>query len=828
MSLSPSALGIAAAVGAGLIGLYSAAAAVRTHLPWARWRVAALGVCRLLLLAAVGAWCLGLRVEVPRSAGPVEMVVLADRSPSISAAGRREAAGWTARARAAMKRLGGSMTVIEVGASGRSSPLSEALSAARASFTGRGDKRILLLSDGRATTADPLTLAAALAREGVACFAVPIEPLAGESVLAELAVPAAMWRAVPSPVQAVLRSASAGACKLTLRVDGEVARQRTVQLGAGLMTAVEMPVVLAADGVHRLEVRAEFAGDQLEWNNAASALVDVPLAPRVVIVSRSAAVAGPLAAALAASGLAVGAVGPGELPARLACDAIVLDDVSAKALGQPRMRAMEAFVRGGGGIVFTGGRSAYGAGGYLATPLEGVFPVLLRPRKEYPPYALAVVLDNSWSMNEGLTSAVGKIDIAKEIAIAAMEGLNRGDWLTLVSFDSDYHEIIAPTKVADLAPARYEVSRIGAFGMTNILGGLLEAARKLPGIDAPYKHILLISDGKETETGTDYSRLLASLQRQRVTLSAIAVGLNPNLKLLNTLAYGGKGRFYRARSLKEVPAAVLQEARSLADQLVVDLPLPARKLEDDPALAGIDVEALPALGGYNRSRARPHAWTPLVISPKQDPLLARMRYGRGQALAFLSAATGPWAADWMNRRPKEYVTFWRQAVASVLGPPHRPLAPATDWADGWPVFDLSACAPAGGELRVHRLAGGKVLSAAAGAEVRAAGAEAVLATSRGPANRAFAWSRTYGREFGDLTAGHRTLGDLCRITGGAYEPKGDEPFAPGRSAGADEVAPEAWLLAAAALLAVELLLRRLPALTGLLRRRQPDGANRGV
>ena len=140
-----------------------------------------------------------------------------------------------------------------------------------------------------------------------------------------------------------------------------------------------------------------------------------------------------------------------------------------------------------------------------ATPLEPAFPVHLDPNKDYPPFALVVVLDNSWSMNEALGASVGKIDIAKEIASAAVDGLHEGDWLALVSFDSEYHNIIAPTKVKDLEPAKYEISRIGAFGMTNILGGLTEAARILLGIDAAYKHIVLMSDGRETEVGTDYS-----------------------------------------------------------------------------------------------------------------------------------------------------------------------------------------------------------------------------------------------------------------------------------------------------------------------------------
>ena len=102
------------------------------------------------------------------------------------------------------------------------------------------------------------------------------------------------------------------------------------------------------------------------------------------------------------------------------------------------------------------------------------------------------------------------------------------------------------------------------------------------------------------------------------------------------------------------------------------VPLEARKLEDDPAIAGIDVPALPKLLGYNRTRARTHAWTPLVISSKNDPLLARMRYGRGQSLAFTSSAAWPWAKEWIESKKPDYVAFWKQAVVSVLPSPRPP------------------------------------------------------------------------------------------------------------------------------------------------------------
>ena len=127
---------------------------------------------------------------------------------------------------------------------------------------------------------------------------------------------------------------------------------------------------------------------------------------------------------------------------------------------------------------------------------------------------------------------------------------------------------------------------------------------------------------------------------RKITLSTISVGLAPNVKLMNTLAYAGKGRHHHTKSYDQIPAVVLREARSMDDQLLVDLALTARQVSDDPAIDGIDVTKLPALGGFNRSRARRHAWTPLVISSKNEPLLARMRYGSGQSLAFTSAATG--------------------------------------------------------------------------------------------------------------------------------------------------------------------------------------------
>lgn len=802
---------------AGLIlacGIYSLWMVLRTHLPWRRWRLVSMAIIRVLLLVALAAWALDLTVGLPGLGRSAEVVVLVDRSTSVSAQGQAMADQRITHARSA---LGDSrVTVIEAGRQRRGgSPLAEGLSEAAAAFHTNGERRLLLLSDGMATTADLSSAAAILREKNIHLLAQPIDTLAGESLVADLSVPAVAWQTAPVPVEITLRSATGGPSTITMSIDGKVTDRRDVTLQRG-QNVIQIPATFAAEGTHLVEVHATFGTDVYDWDNSAAALVYVPLAPRVALLTGNTAAAAGLDNVLRGHGIQVRSYDAQSLPDRLDCDCLVLDNVPAESLGKTKLDAIEKFAAAGGGIVFTGGPSAYAAGGYRNSPLEGVFPVLLEPKKEHIPYAMIVVLDNSWSMNEGVTSNVGKIDLAKEIAIAAVEGLSKGDWLSLVSFDSDYHNIINPTKVEDLEPAKYEISRIGAFGMTNILGGLQEASRFMPRIDAAYKHIVLISDGKETETGTDYSRVLTQLDAQKVTLSTIAVGPNPNTKLMNTLAHAGKGRFHHAKSLDEIPSAVLREAQGMEDDLLGRLPQQARKVQDDPALAGVDVDKLPPLLGYNRARARTHAWTPLVISPRNEPLLARMRYGRGQSLAFLSSAGPRWSGPWITQQPQQYAAFWRQAVLSVLPPPYQQFNPHVTYHDGRPTFSFSSD-PAEGLLKAVVAAESGVAPFEIKDQLPVGDSRAVLASQTGKSISAFGWSRTYGREFDDPAKGLAAMETLCRVTGGIFRPQEDQIIAPASSGGSLTLSPAAFLIIAAVLLSVELVLRRYPVLGGLLK-----------
>jgi hypothetical protein len=60
-------------------------------------------------------------------------------------------------------------------------------------------------------------------------------------------------------------------------------------------------------------------------------------------------------------------------------DVVVLDNVDAQGLSMPTWRAIAQRVRGGMGLVMTGGYHSFGPGGFRGTPLEDVLPITIGP-----------------------------------------------------------------------------------------------------------------------------------------------------------------------------------------------------------------------------------------------------------------------------------------------------------------------------------------------------------------------------------------------------------------------------------------------------------------
>ena len=76
---------------------------------------------------------------------------------------------------------------------------------------------------------------------------------------------------------------------------------------------------------------------------------------------------------------------------------------------------------------------------------------------------------------------------------------------------------------------------------------------------------------------------------------------------------------------------------------------------------------MPPLYGYVATSPKDAAQT-ILVSAKDDPVLAAWQYGLGKAVAFTSDATGRWAREWIDW--DQFPQFWGQVVRYTIGDPN--------------------------------------------------------------------------------------------------------------------------------------------------------------
>jgi hypothetical protein len=264
---------------------------------------------------------------------------------------------------------------------------------------------------------------------------------------------------------------------------------------------------------------------------------------------------------------------------------------------------------------------------------------------------------------------VTKIDMVKEATIAALEKLTRKDYVAVISFDTEVHTILPMQRAENIPAMVKEISTMASFGLTNFYPALVEAQKILAkGTVADYKHAILISDGRPSGAAKDYAGQLEKMRKDKIVVSTIAVGVDADKKLMNNIAAWGGGQYYFTDKVESVPEAMMKEAGRIKELLIVEGDFAPRPgpTPHSPILKGIDVAAMPRVLGFNRSRAKETAQVELIVSAKDEPLLASWHYGAGSAVAFTSDAKNIWCPDWVGGWEKGYARFWRQLVLGTL------------------------------------------------------------------------------------------------------------------------------------------------------------------
>ncbi len=559
--------------------------------------------------------------------------------------------------------------------------LAEAIRLSLALLPPDAARRLVILSDGAATTGDTAEAARLAAAAGVSIDVVPLSrPASGdEIILRDVRAPARVGQGETFRLEVSADSTTATGAMLRVLGDGAVIYEENVRLQPGANSFV---VRLRADepAFTRYRVQLTPAGtlDTYPQNNELAAFTEVVGQPRVLVVAAEGVdrdgdplpdEAAQLVGALSGSGLAVDRATPQALSPSLAdladYAAVILVNVNARDLSPRKMEALQAYVRDlGGGLTAVGGATSFGMGGYFGTPLEETLPVNMQidDQERFPAVSLVMVIDRSGSMS-ATEGGVTKIQLAAEGAIRALELLNDFDDMTIIPVDEAPSTIIGPVTGANRDEAIDQMRRMGAGGGgIFVRTGLEAAAEALAASDNEVKHIIVLADGADAEQQEGVPQLIEQLTGEGVTVSMVSIGAGPHTLWLQEMAELGNGRFHFTDQAANLPQIFTQETVAIQRNYVIEERFFPTQSAASPILLGIG--ETPPLLGYVGTSPKATAQTSLVTH-LGDPLLATWQYGLGRSLAWTSDATGRWAADWV--RWDGYATFWNQAARWTFG-----------------------------------------------------------------------------------------------------------------------------------------------------------------
>src|SRR5690606_37211040 len=277
----------------------------------------------------------------------------------------------------------------------------------------------------------------------------------------------------------------------------------------------------------------------------------------------------------------------------LSFDAMILCNVPADQLSIRQMDMIRGYVRDfGGGFIMLGGDQSFGLGGYFQTPIEEILPVRMPIQKDLmrPALAIFLVIDKSGSM-DGV-----KIDLAKRAAVATADAINPRDQIGVAGFDSESRVLLELTSAMDRAQITSSIGQLTAGGGTFMYPALQDALSRLQESSARRKHIIVLSDGQTQ--GFGYEDMAAAIAADGITLSTVGIGADADMPLLEGMAAIAGGPAYFTNDLHSIPQIFTREALRAANTMLVERLVQPVAIQDDPALAAIDLEDLPLLTGY--------------------------------------------------------------------------------------------------------------------------------------------------------------------------------------------------------------------------------------
>ncbi|MBI4162015.1 MAG: VWA domain-containing protein [Acidobacteria bacterium] len=191
---------------------------------------------------------------------------------------------------------------------------------------------------------------------------------------------------------------------------------------------------------------------------------------------------------------------------------------------------------------------------------DGVPQEILEVSPERRPLALALLIDTSGSMVEGMK-------MVHEAATRCVESLRPEDRVAVIDFDTNVYLLSGFTQ--DREDSKASIRSTFADGGTALYDALNASFRLLAEVSGP-KAIILLSDGEDTDSRLDLDRVVEKARTSDTIVYSVGLGtgmLDVGLRgVLKDLSEGTGGRAFFPDNLNELDSVY----RSIAQELTND------------------------------------------------------------------------------------------------------------------------------------------------------------------------------------------------------------------------------------------------------------------
>jgi uncharacterized membrane protein len=327
--------------------------------------------------------------------------------------------------------------------------------------------------------------------------------------------------------------------------------------------------------------------------------------------------------------------------------AVLIENTLADEIGLRAMETLAVWVKEtGSGLMMTGGKYAYGPGGYFRSPLEPIMPVSMELRREHRKLSLAIVvaMDRSGSMSMTVGDGRTKMQLANLATAEVFDMLSPMDEFGVVAVDSSPHIIVNLASVETQAHHRNKILHIRSQGGGIFIYEALSAAAKmLVKAEAGTRHIILFADAADSEQPGRYRELLEECRKANITVSVVGLGTASDVdaELLRDIARRGEGRVFFTQNAQELPRLFAQDTFVVARSTFIEEPTTVRTTGGMVSLTGRGHQIPAPIGGYNLCYLRPNAnLAAVTVDEYEAPVVAAWQAGIGRVLCYTGEADG--------------------------------------------------------------------------------------------------------------------------------------------------------------------------------------------